>query len=90
MLHVGIRRVKDPKGKSVVYLLQEELLLEPMFEVPGSAVTAVHITEDVVKGIKAPHYEYCDSNNNNKNQPVILQTQSNDRIEQPEESSVQL
>lgn len=34
----------------------EGILLEPMFEIPGSDVTAVHINEDVVNGRHAPIY----------------------------------
>ena len=41
-----------------ILLLQEQLLLEPMFEVPGSNVKSVHIEEDTVLGKHAPRYEY--------------------------------
>jgi len=34
----------------------EGILLEPMFEIPGSDVTSVHITEGVVKGNFDPIY----------------------------------
>jgi len=36
--------------------IMEALLLEPMYEVPGSAIKHVLITEDVVKGLAAPGY----------------------------------
>lgn len=39
-------------------LLQEKLLLEPMFDVPGSDVCAVHVDDDVVRGDKQSHYVY--------------------------------
>jgi ATP-dependent Clp protease ATP-binding subunit ClpX len=39
-----------------VYCFQETLLLDPMFEIPGSDVMSVHITEDVVSGASAPIY----------------------------------
>jgi ATP-dependent Clp protease ATP-binding subunit ClpX len=39
-----------------VYCFQETLLLDPMFEIPGSDVMSVHITEDVVGGGRAPIY----------------------------------
>jgi ATP-dependent Clp protease ATP-binding subunit ClpX len=39
-----------------VYCFQETLLLDPMFEIPGSDVMSVHITEDVVSGASAPVY----------------------------------
>ncbi|KAF5282097.1 hypothetical protein FQR65_LT14415 [Abscondita terminalis] len=34
----------------------ETLLLEPMFEVPGSEIVGVHVTEEYVKGEKGPIY----------------------------------
>ncbi|KAL6256838.1 hypothetical protein P5V15_011776 [Pogonomyrmex californicus] len=34
----------------------ESLLLEPMFEVPGSDIVSVHITEQYVKGLEKPQY----------------------------------
>lgn len=34
----------------------ESILLEPMFEIPGSDVTAVHINEEVVSGNHMPIY----------------------------------
>lgn len=39
-----------------VVVLQESLLLEPMFEVPGSDITQVVIDGEVVKGTKKPVY----------------------------------
>ena len=39
-------------------MFQERLLLEPMFEVPGSNVKIVHIDEDTVLGKQPPRYEY--------------------------------
>ncbi len=55
-----------------------------MYEVPGSPVTAVHITEDVARDILPPHYEH--------GEPEIQQeeVQANTGVEQPEESTVQL
>ena len=37
-------------------LLQERLLLDPMFDVPASDIIGVCIDEDVVRGKKKPHY----------------------------------
>lgn len=37
-------------------MLQETILLEPMFEVPGSDILSVHVTEDVVLGNVSPVY----------------------------------
>ena len=42
----------------ISYPQQEKLLLDPMFEVPGSDVTAVYIDDEVVRGRKPPRYEY--------------------------------
>lgn len=39
-----------------MYMFQEKILLEPMFDVPGSDVTAVYISEDVVTGKKNAEY----------------------------------
>nr|CAI5852612.1 unnamed protein product [Callosobruchus analis] len=36
--------------------IMESLLLEPMFDVPGSTITEVHITEDYVRGKGGPVY----------------------------------
>ncbi|XP_060526020.1 ATP-dependent Clp protease ATP-binding subunit clpX-like, mitochondrial isoform X2 [Cylas formicarius] len=36
--------------------IMETLLLEPMFEVPGTGISEVHITEDCVKGACGPTY----------------------------------
>lgn len=37
-------------------ILQENILLEPMFEIPGSDILSVHITEDVITGKNQPLY----------------------------------
>lgn len=36
--------------------IMETLLLEPMFEVPGSGITGVHVTEEYVEGTGGPVY----------------------------------
>ena len=36
--------------------IMESLLLEPMFDVPGSDVMTVHVTEGCVRGIDKPQY----------------------------------
>ncbi|XP_011647474.1 ATP-dependent Clp protease ATP-binding subunit clpX-like, mitochondrial isoform X2 [Pogonomyrmex barbatus] len=43
--------------------IMESLLLEPMFEVPGSDIVSVHITEPCVKGIEKPQYVKRDDSN---------------------------
>lgn len=34
----------------------ESLLLDPMFDVPGSDVMSVHVTDACVQGKEKPHY----------------------------------
>ena len=36
--------------------IMESLLLEPMFDVPGSDVLTVHVTEGCVRGEEKPQY----------------------------------
>lgn len=43
--------------------IMESLLLEPMFEVPGSDIVSVHITEQCVKGHENPQYVRRDDSN---------------------------
>ncbi|RLU27261.1 hypothetical protein DMN91_001062 [Ooceraea biroi] len=43
--------------------IMESLLLEPMFEVPGSDIVSVHITEQCVKGVEKPQYVKRDDSN---------------------------
>ncbi len=38
-------------------LLQESILLEPMFETPGSDITSVHINKDTALGEAPPIYK---------------------------------
>lgn len=37
--------------------IMESLLLDPMFDVPGSDVLTVHVTEGCVRGQEKPQYE---------------------------------
>lgn len=41
---------------TISFVSQETILLEPMFEIPGSSIKKVNITEDVVIGGKKPEY----------------------------------
>ena len=43
------------------FSLQEQLLLEPMFEVPGSDITQVLVEEDTARGYHPARYQYKDS-----------------------------
>jgi ATP-dependent Clp protease ATP-binding subunit ClpX len=51
-------RLLDVSISLTVYLIlsQEIILLDPMFEIPGSNITSVEITEDVVSGNSDPKY----------------------------------
>jgi len=40
----------------LLFLKQELILLDPMFEIPGSNITSVEINEEVVRGSTAPKY----------------------------------
>jgi len=56
-LHSIARLALERKtGARGLRAILEGILLEPMFEIPGSDVTAVHINEDVVLGHHAPIY----------------------------------
>ena len=69
----------------ILFLFQEQLLLEPMFEVPGSSITSVHINEDVVAGKCPPKYEYSvDTQGADR----ITQTTSDDAVESGMKTSV--
>ena len=70
--------------------LQEQLLLDSMFEVPGSSITSVHIDEDVVTGKCPPKYQYSiDAQTQTANvQPSTIQTTSDETLESGKKSSV--
>lgn len=55
---LGIARLAMERktGARGLRAIMEILLLEPMFEIPGSDVMSVHITEDVVYGTSTPVY----------------------------------
>ena len=59
-----------PECFVVVVLFQEGLLLEPMFEAPGSNIRAVRIDEDVLLGKKKADY--------------VMAPQESERVENPE------
>jgi ATP-dependent Clp protease ATP-binding subunit ClpX len=61
--------------------IMETLLLEPMYEVPGSDIKAVHITEECVRGNHPPIYimrsnAASSSNSNPDSTPENSQTQN--------------
>lgn len=52
-----------------------------MFEVPGSDIEAVAITEDCVKGSKQPEYIMRSPNSSNTDEPTNTQTTSSEEEE---------
>lgn len=61
---------------------QEKLLLDAMFEVPGSDVKTVLITEDCVKGVTPPEYiKHSPSTSNSSDEPPTTQTTSTEEEE---------
>ena len=46
-----------------MFLLQEKLLLKPMFEVPDSDIVAVHIDEKAVRGSGSVQYSHTTESN---------------------------
>ena len=55
---------------------QEQLLLESMFEVPGSEVSAVYITKETVLEQTPPLYQYDARQQNEEQQTNSLQVGS--------------
>lgn len=58
--HLALERKTGARGLRAIV---ETILLDPMFEIPGSDVTSVHITEGVVKGHFNPIYTRTPSTN---------------------------
>lgn len=52
-----------------------------MFEVPGSEIEAVLITEDCVKGSTQPEYIMRSPNSSNTDEPTTTQTTSSEEEE---------
>lgn len=58
--------------------IMETLLLEPMFEIPGSNITSVLITEDVVDGKNQPIYTRASSTSSNSSSQEEYENRSNE------------
>ncbi|XP_046400664.1 ATP-dependent Clp protease ATP-binding subunit clpX-like, mitochondrial isoform X2 [Ischnura elegans] len=56
LLAIARLAMERKTGARGLRAIMETLLLEPMFEIPGSDVVSVHINEDSVTGEKAPVY----------------------------------
>ncbi|KYQ59462.1 ATP-dependent Clp protease ATP-binding subunit clpX-like, mitochondrial, partial [Trachymyrmex zeteki] len=50
---LGMEKKTGARGLQAI---MESLLLEPMFEIPGSNILSVHITEQCVNGVEKPQY----------------------------------
>ncbi|KYN19011.1 ATP-dependent Clp protease ATP-binding subunit clpX-like, mitochondrial [Trachymyrmex cornetzi] len=48
--------MKRKTGARGLQAIIESLLLEPMYEIPGSNILSVHITEECVNGVEKPQY----------------------------------
>lgn len=53
---VAALAMEKKTGARGLRAIMESLLLEPMFEVPGSDVMSVHVTEGCVRGLEKPQY----------------------------------
>lgn len=67
--------------------IMETLLLEPMFEVPGSDVKTVHITEDCVRGQTEPVYGRRNQSNSTSNGPDAPNSSSTSQTSEEEENT---
>ncbi|CAD7092925.1 unnamed protein product, partial [Hermetia illucens] len=56
LVAIAQQAMERQTGARGLRAIMETLLLDPMFEVPGSDVKTVHITDDCVKGSCAPQY----------------------------------
>uniref|UniRef100_A0A0K8TSP1 Putative atp-dependent clp protease atp-binding subunit clpx n=1 Tax=Tabanus bromius TaxID=304241 RepID=A0A0K8TSP1_TABBR len=70
--------------------IMENLLLDPMFEVPGSDVKTVHITEECVKGDSPPSYIHRNSANPNETSVDKTQPSNTNSSDTEEESSTKV
>lgn len=66
---------------------QETLLLEPMFEVPGSDVKTVHITEDCVRGQTEPVYIRRNQSNSASSGPDAPNSNTTSQASEEEENT---
>lgn len=67
--------------------IMETLLLEPMFEVPGSDVKTVHITEDCVRGQTEPVYIRRNQSNSASSGPDAPNSNSTTQASEEEENT---
>ncbi|KAK9874961.1 hypothetical protein WA026_005776 [Henosepilachna vigintioctopunctata] len=56
LIAIAKQAMERKTGARGLRAIMETLLLEPMFEVPGSGITGVHVTEDYVLGTGGPVY----------------------------------
>uniref|UniRef100_A0A6M2DRR9 Putative atp-dependent clp protease atp-binding subunit clpx-like mitochondrial n=1 Tax=Xenopsylla cheopis TaxID=163159 RepID=A0A6M2DRR9_XENCH len=67
LIAIAGQAMERQTGARGLRAIMESLLLEPMFEIPGSDVNSVHITEQCVQGSEKPKYERK-PNQTNQNQ----------------------
>lgn len=86
------RQALDRKtGARGLRAIVENILLEPMFEIPGSDVTCVHITADVVNGLYSPIYTRIhDSVSDSAQDPKSGNSHNNDSSRKEEEEIVEV
>lgn len=56
LIEIARKALEKQTGARGLRSILERLLLEPMFDVPGSDICAVHVDGDVVRGDKQSHY----------------------------------
>lgn len=56
LLAIAALAMEKKTGARGLRAIMESLLLEPMFEVPGSDVMSVHVTEGCVRGQEKAQY----------------------------------
>merc|ERR1711876_114775 len=58
MLEIGKMAISKKTGARGLRAILEKLLLDAMFEIPGSDIVRVEVTEDAVNGKAAPIFHY--------------------------------
>merc|ERR1711992_389498 len=60
MLEIGKMAISKKTGARGLRSILEKLLLDVMFEIPGSNVESVEVTEEAVKGMSGPTFYYAE------------------------------
>jgi len=59
---ISRKAISKKTGARGLRAILEKLLLDAMFEIPGSEIVSVEVTEDAVNGISPPVYHYAQKN----------------------------